>query len=267
MSNQEQDDGETNEAREWIVDPANFVAQDFIQASLRAPDTVVSVLSFMFGVDYRDPQDIARGMRTGQSVFDMRGFWFSAGAPFDEVCLPFRDLVRAAGAGKLAGPEWNETVDGKLAQLLLCDQLSRNIFRGSQEAFASDATSLKLARVLSDNLLGHVESGAEPLSGEFYPPYLVFLLTALMHSERVEDHRELARVLDYADAEAPPVLHEWFRLMRRGSQAHTDVVERFGRYPHRNAAHGRTHTSDEAAWLADVDNLPSWAKSQLVVKS
>lgn len=264
MSEHEEEGGK--EANEWIVDPTDFAAQDFIEDSRRNPGSVISVLSFMFGVDYRDPLAIERGMRTGQSVFDMRGFWFSAGAPFDELCLPFRDLVRAAGAGKLTGPEWNETVDGNMAQLLLCDQLPRNIFRGSQEAFGSDATSLKLARVLSDHLLGHEKSGAEPLLGESYPPYLVFLLTALMHSERVEDHRELARVLDYADAEAPPVLHEWFRLMRRGSQAHTDVVERFGRYPHRNAAHGRSHTSDEAAWLADVDNLPSWAKSQLAVK-
>ncbi len=262
----ESDKEEDKQASEWIVDPTDFASQDFIQESRRAPNSVISVLSFMFGVDYRNQQDVERGMRTGQSILEMRGFWFSAGAPFDKLCLPFRDLVRAAGTGRLTGPPWNRTVDGMMAQLLLCDQLPRNIFRGSKEAFAYDTVSLTLANVLCDNLLQNERSVAEPLRGEFYIPYLVFLLTALMHSEQIDDHVQLTRVLDYADTHAPPNLHQWFQLMRSGSEGHTKVVERFGRYPHRNAANGRSNTPEEDAWLADVDNLPSWARSQLVAE-
>lgn len=154
-----------------------------------------------------------------------------------------------------------------MAQLLLCDQLSRSVFRGNDEAFAFDARALVLARTLSENLLEAKATLETPLSGAFYIPYLVFMLTTFMHSERVDDHKSLARLLDYADSHAPACLQDWFALMRRGGEAHTRVVERFGRYPHRNAAQGRPNTPAEDAWLADVENLPSWARSQMASTS
>jgi uncharacterized protein (DUF924 family) len=243
---------------------ADFSGKNFIQESLRNPSSPTSVLSTMFGVDYHDQQDVGRGMRTGHSVLEMRECWFSGCAAFDELCQPFRDVVRAAGQEKLVGPDWNSSIDGKVAQLVLCDQLARGIFRGSQEAFEYDEQSLKLARLLCDNLLKDEKTLIEPLTGEFYPPYLVFLQTALMHSESLEDHTQLTDIVDYADIHSPPILRDWFLLMRSGGEAHTKVVRRFGRYPHRNAAKGRINTREEDAWLADVDNLPGWAKSQLV---
>lgn len=234
-----------------------------MQEALAAPNSPTSVLSFMFGVDYRDPLAVNRNMRTGQAVLDMRAFWFFDTGSLDELSRPFGDVVRAAGREELRGAGWNGSVDGNMAQLVLCDQLSRTIFRGTQEAFAYDAQALALARVLSDNLLADSKAIAAPLVGEFYAPYMVFLLTSLMHSENIEDHAQLSRVNDHADTQGPSILRDWFALMRSGGAAHTRVVERFGRYPHRNRANGRSNTPAEDAWLADVENLPGWARSQL----
>lgn len=254
---------ETQEQIERREKLSEFSLRACVQDALGAPNSPASVLSFMFGVDFGCPKDVERNMRTGQSVLDMRRFWFFDVGDLDELSKPFSELVRSAGQGKLVGYDWNRTVDGKMAQLVLCDQLSRSIFRGSQEAFAYDAQALGLARLLCDSLLAGKGAIEEPLAGEFYPPYLVFLQTALMHSECVEDHAQLSDVNDYADRQGPVILRDWFAMMRTGGEAHTRVVERFGRYPHRNAANGRINTAAEDAWLADVDNLPNWAKSQL----
>jgi uncharacterized protein (DUF924 family) len=238
--------------------------QDYLREASAKPWSPTSVLSFFFAVNYNDDAQRAHGLRDGHSVLEMREVWFFGPSCFDELCEPFRDVIRAAGKAELAGPEWNSSVDGKVAQLILCDQLSRSAFRGSQEAFANDERSVSLARELSANLLSDEPAGAARLSGEFFSPYFVFLLTAFMHSERLDDHIQLSRVLDHSDAHSPAILHEWFGVMRKGSESHTRVVNRFGRYPHRNTALGRTNTEDEAAWLADVDNLPGWAKSQIL---
>lgn len=241
---------------------SKFSDKQFIQEALRNPWSPISVLSFMFGADYNDPQAVNAKMHSGRSVMDMREIWFPGNAAFDKLCQPFSDVVRAAGHGKLTGIDWNHSVDGKMAQLILCDQLSRSAFRGLPEAFEYDERSLVLARILSDNLLRQAGNNAEPLSGTFYPPYLVFLLTALMHSESAKDHEQLSEINDYAATYGPPILLDWFDLMHSGGEAHTRVIDRFGRYPHRNAAKGRINTPEEEAWLADVDNLPGWAKSQ-----
>lgn len=238
-----------------------FSAWDFVQRSLQTPDSPTSVLSFMFGVDYEDDAAIVAKMRSGQTVVQMRSLWFSVDPSYDKLCHTFVDLIHAAGQGLLGGEHWDATVDGKMAQLILSDQLARNVFRGSRKAFAYDERSLQLVRSLSESLLGETPN---PLCGDVYPPYWVFMLTALMHSESMEDHIRLARIQEHADTRAPPLLCEWFEMMRSGGVAHTQIIERFGRYPHRNAANGRTNTAAEQAWLDDVDNLPSWAKSQLV---
>lgn len=219
----------------------------------------------MFGINFGEPVDAANRMRSGQPVLDMKQFWFSGGkSPFDELCQPFCDVAEAAGAGTLGGPIWNQSVDGRMAQLLLCDQLPRHLFRCSQRAFVYDQQAQEQTRVLCANLLKNDAEIADPLSGEFYPPYLVFILAALTHSEHIEDHALLDPVMDHAEKHGPPILLDWFPLVRGGCESHTRVVQRFGRYPHRNVAMKRQNTPEEDAWLADIENLPSWAKSQMV---
>lgn len=196
----------------WLQNFSEFQRKACVQAALADPDTPVSVLSFMFGVDFRDPQSAAATMRTGQPALDMGSIWFCGGSsPFDALCEPFQDLVRTAGRGELIGSEWTDSIDGMMAQLLLCDQLSRNVFRGTQEAFAYDERSIELSRQLSSNLLAPKDA-LTALTGEFFVPYFIFVLAGLMHSESLHDHEDLTALLDLADERRPELLEEWFTM-------------------------------------------------------
>jgi uncharacterized protein (DUF924 family) len=148
--------------------------------------------------------------------------------------------------------------------VICCDQLSRNIFRGQTEAFQYDKPSVESARLLASSILKNDDECAVDLPGEVYPPYIQFVSLAFTHSEELRDHEIAIQLIEYskktyADNES---LVKQFTFLETFALDHMRVIERFGRYPHRNRAHGRTHTEEEAAWLADRDNLPIWAKSQ-----
>lgn len=154
--------------------------------------------------------------------------WFQGGADFDAQCRArFAEAHHAAARRELDA--WLDTADGALALLLLLDQIPRNIFRGSGHAFATDP----LARTHAQHALaaGHDAAFEPALAGFFYLPF--------EHSEAMEDQRRSLRLFD-ALGHAEYVKY---------AQAHLDVIERFGRFPHRNRALGRTNTADEQAWL------------------
>jgi len=195
----------------------------------------------------------------------MKDFWFGGGPEYDKLCQPFADAVRAAGKKQLNDDSWCLTIDGLMAQLLLCDQLARNIFRGTQEAFLYDDVAVDIARRLTSSYLTMEESqqSAADLKGEFYPPYVYFIGVALMHSESLQDHENCMKLIHYAKKEAPDDrLKQCFDDNLGYELDHKRVIERFGRYPHRNALKGRTSTPAEEEWLADTENLAAWASSQ-----
>ena len=153
--------------------------------------------------------------------------WFGGGAAFDIECEQFRDPHYAAARGEYEG--WLDTADGALALLLLLDQIPRNIFRGSAHSYATDP----LARQYADRAIiaGHDQAFDPSLRAFFYLPF--------EHSEAMADQDRAvalfeplgnANYLDYA-------------------KAHRDVIARFSRFPHRNAAMGRDNTPEEQAWL------------------
>lgn len=209
-------------------------------------------------MDYdNDPCD---SLREGKFCTEMSPFWFGGGPEYDELCKPFCPVIRDAGNKKLPHEFWNTCVDGQVSQLILCDQLSRNCFRGTDEAFAFDDVSLDIARSLAKcDILQEEDSDLE---GEFYPPYATFVLTALMHSECLEDHETSLAVVDWASEKAPQ-LKEWWDNQRSYELEHKKVIDEFGRYPYRNKKKGRESTEKELEWLANEDELPLWAKSQL----
>ena len=132
-----------------------------------------------------------------------------------DAAIRDRFAVATIAAREGALDDWATQPDSALALLVLLDQFPRNLHRGSAEAFASDAHARAIARevVLAhrfDLALSHVER--------------VFLYLPFEHSEAMADQ-------DYA----------W---------RHRVVIQRFGRFPHRNAALGRASTAAEAAWLA-----------------
>ena len=125
---------------------------------------------------------------------------------------------------------WRSRPQGRLAEIVVLDQFSRNIHRGSPLAFAQDAQALALAQEL---VAGRHDQALAPAQRAFaYMPY--------MHSESLVVHAQAMVLFDQ------PGLENNFSY----EVAHRDIIARFGRYPHRNAALGRTSTAQELAFLA-----------------
>ncbi|WP_028310792.1 DUF924 family protein [Derxia gummosa] len=154
--------------------------------------------------------------------------WFAADPAFDAaIAARFGGLHAAAAAGECA--HWRGHARGRLAEVIVLDQFSRNLHRGSPAAFACDGMALALAqeavRCGDDRRLSLAER-------EFlYMPY--------MHSESRLIHEEAVRLFGQPGLET--------RLY--WEQRHKVIVDRFGRYPHRNELLGRASTAEEAAFL------------------
>jgi uncharacterized protein (DUF924 family) len=139
---------------------------------------------------------------------------------------------------------------------LLCDQLSRNAFRGTDEAFAYDERAVDVAIELKKSVMNESQCSLE---GEFFPPYFIFMSTALMHSERKDLHEDCISFIHFAKKLSPQLNNYWDGQLRFELD-HKAVIDRFGRYPHRNKYKGRASTPEEQEYLNDKDNLPGWAK-------
>jgi len=167
---------------------------------------------------------------------DVVGFWRQAGPAkwfkkayaFDEaIRLKFEPTHHAAARGEYDA--WAATPEGALALLILLDQFPRNLYRGSAHQFATDPKARAIARTA-------VESGfdrqVDPILRNFF--YLPF-----EHSEDLADQDySIALCAEAGDADNL----KW-------AQIHRDIIARFGRFPHRNAALGRVTTPPEQAFL------------------
>lgn len=154
--------------------------------------------------------------------------WFRGGEAFDAECRT-RWLDAHFAAGRREFDAWMEHADGALALVLLLDQIPRNVFRNSGHAFATDPLALHVARRAID--AGFDAQVDSSLRFFFYMPF--------EHSEAMADQDravELFTALGNAD-------------LLGYANAHRDVIVRFGRFPHRNGALGRSNTPEEQAWL------------------
>jgi uncharacterized protein (DUF924 family) len=246
---------------------AEFSCKPFIRRACTSPiDHPAAVLTFFFGANFLDNEQ-SPDMQAGKPLKTMPGIWYRQNDDYDALCRnSFSDAVRKSGNGELAKqPEWNSAVDGVISQILLCDQLSRNCFRGTEEAFRYDA----VAEELTLKLLKEYQSPKSDrmLPGEYYPPYVYFMILPLMHSEKLENHELGLELIEscqqvYGEERNDEDLAKLFGRQKGHLLEHKMVLDRFGRYPHRNSKLGRTSTLKEEAWLEDVNNLPGWAKSQ-----
>jgi uncharacterized protein (DUF924 family) len=169
------------------------------------------------------------------SAKDVVTFWRDAGAErwfkkddaFDaEIKRRFLATHEAAAAGKLR--DWENSAEGALALLILLDQFPRNMFRGDKRAFAADP----LARaVTAGALIKGFDAQVGDMRGFFYLPF--------EHSEDMADQQRCIAL--YSAARDEDGL-KWAKL-------HADIIRKFGRFPHRNAALGRTTTPDEQKFL------------------
>ncbi|MCZ2104411.1 MAG: DUF924 domain-containing protein [Burkholderiales bacterium] len=155
--------------------------------------------------------------------------WFAKDAAFDAaIRARFAVLHAAAARGELW--RWRVDAPGRLAEIIVLDQFSRNLHRASALAFAQDAMALVLAQELV----------AQGLDQRLPVAQRAFAYLPYMHSESGVVQRESLRL--YTALGQPGNLHF--------AHLHADIIRRFGRYPHRNAALGRASTAEELAFLA-----------------
>jgi uncharacterized protein (DUF924 family) len=187
------------------------------------PDRAKALLDAWFG----PPADPARQTH--------REIWFKSTADFDAALR--RDFLadyEAAAAGELAS--WEASPESALALVLLLDQIPRNIFRGTPRAYATDAA----AGAVADRAL---ERGLDRL---FPLVWRRFFYMPFHHSENLEDQRRSLALF-----EAVPRDPDRAGSLRRYGRPYIEVIERFGRFPHRNAILGRESTPEEIAFLEE----------------
>ena len=159
----------------------------------------------------------------------VRKNWWSKDEVFDEeIRRRFAGIHRLASEGGLTA--WRQTPEGRLAEIIVLDQFPRNMFRNQADAFATD----ELARQCTRNA---VAVGADKA---LTPQQRAFLYMPLMHSESRADHEEAVRLYS-----SHPELSSNLDFELK----HKAIIDRFGRYPHRNAVLGRTSTPEEMKFL------------------
>ena len=173
---------------------------------------------------------------TATTAADVIAFWCEAGYErwfvrddaFDAQCRTrFLDAHLAASRRELDG--WMDDARGALALVLLLDQIPRNIFRGNAHAYATDPLARHYAA-------GAIDAGFDRAVD---PALRIFFYMPFEHSEEMADQqRAVALTTALGDAS-----------FSRYAIAHRDVIARFGRFPHRNAALGRANSPEEQAWL------------------
>ncbi len=156
--------------------------------------------------------------------------WFAKNDAFDaDLRARFEAAHMAAARGELAA--WEDDAEGALALLLLTDQFPRNMYRGTAHAFATDP----LARAIASRAIarGFDRAVEESVRVFFYLPF-----------EHSEDGRDQARCRALMETLSD---RDWLKW----ADVHADIIARFGRFPHRNAALARASTAEEIAFLSD----------------
>lgn len=155
--------------------------------------------------------------------------WYGGQSAFDDkVRDNFGEWVPRAEACELF--HWRQSPQGRLAEIIILDQFTRQLFRGEARAFASDNLALALAQEA-------VASGSDL---ELTPSQRQFLYMPYMHSESLVIQNESVRIFAGLSED-----------ILKFAERHRDVIQRFGRFPKRNEALGRTATREEQAYIAD----------------
>lgn len=188
-----------------------------------------SLLDFWFG---DDADDVTRARRQAP-------LWWGKSSETDALILHrFGALAEAAASGTLT--DWAEVPAGRLALILLLDQVPRNIHRGTPAAFAQDAKARDLC------LKGLVLGADKSLS----PLGRVFFYLPLEHAESAEQQARSVALFEVLAAEqAGGEARDTFEGFADFARRHRVIVDRFGRFPHRNAILGRADEGEEAVFL------------------
>lgn len=167
-----------------------------------------------------------------------RNRWFISTRKFDqEIRRRFLSMVLLASENGLQ--HWRSRAGGALAEIILLDQFTRNIYRGSALAFDNDGLARRLCRKA-------MEKGQDM---ELVPIQRAFLYMPLQHSERLEDQELAVECYEQLTAANEGLLGDFMGSFLQSAQDHRDVIRRFGRFPHRNVALKRASTAEELDYL------------------
>ena len=191
------------------------------------------------------PQDVldfwfGDGLAQDWPSDDRNALWFGGGAGQDALIRErFGALVDEALDGGLV--DWEQRVHERLALVLLLDQFTRNVYRGQPRAFAGDGRAQRLV----------MHTLARGQNEELPRVARVFLYMPLMHAESPALQDECVLRFQTLHRTSPPELQATLAGNLRFAEQHSDIVQRFGRFPHRNAALGRVSTPEETTFLTD----------------
>lgn len=168
--------------------------------------------------------------------------WFNGGEAFDRLLTAqFQPLLETLSAGPLARDWAARGARERLSAIIVLDQMSRNIFRGSPRAFAQDMLALHLCK----------EGLAAGEDRKLSETERVFFYLPLEHSEALADQQQSVTLFTRLADDAGEAFQDFARNTLNYAHQHLDVIAEFGRFPHRNAAVGRDSTEAETAWLAE----------------
>ena len=191
-------------------------------------ETIDSVLTFWFGAE----QDV------NAINAEKKALWWSKNQSVDEeIETRFKKLTQAVSNGEL--DHWRNSAKGLLASIICTDQFPRNMFRGTAKAFSYDGIALGLAQ----------QAVAMGVDSELTPIQRVFVYLPFEHSESMEMQQQAVNLFETLANEVDQDVVTIFDGFVDYAKRHYAVIERFGRFPHRNVILDRESTTEEAEFL------------------
>jgi uncharacterized protein (DUF924 family) len=192
-----------------------------------------SILKFWFGAE-----DSIKGINE-----EKKGLWWTKDDDTDaEILRRFEQISRRLASGDL--DHWQRDPEGLLASIICLDQFARNMHRGSPRSFASDPRALELAEKMVNSQWDR----------ELGPLQRIFAYLPFEHSESMDNQRKMvqlvAKLRNSVDEEVRDIFDGFYDYAVR----HLEVIQRFGRFPHRNTILGRESTDEELSFLEQPDS-------------
>lgn len=175
--------------------------------------------------------------KDGLASPEKRERWFKKDPAFDQSLKQrYRQAIDQAAAGELG---WDDSTEARLAEIILLDQMSRNVYRGSGQMYQGDARALELVGAL-------LESGDDT---RLPTAHRIFAYMPLMHSEQLADQDRCVECFEKQLASCAESAKQGLSDNLKYAKMHRNIVARFDRFPHRNELLGRETTEEEAEFL------------------
>ncbi len=187
------------------------------------------ILQFWFGDVVQNPERLK----------ERNKFWYESSMEIDAAIRDrFQADVDAAAGGEYDA--WCSNARSALALVILFDQFPRNIYRGTAQAFAHDSRALACSeKIIANNKLAQLE-----------PIERTFALMPLQHSEELQVQKRSVKLFDELATGAPTEFKDILENNLQYAKDHLEIIEKFGRFPHRNAVLGRESTDEELVYLS-----------------